>query len=98
MTASFVSIREAALLLGGISRWSVDRLIRRRLIPSYRLPHGGVRLAVPDIERFMARCRRGAVAEIPACRRPTRAELRAATDTLVFKAKRSALAQLGRTR
>jgi hypothetical protein len=98
MTAPvFVSIREAGLILGGISRWSMDRMIRAKLIPYYRLPRGGVRLAVADLEQFMARCRRGAVVEIPACRKPSHQQLREATDTMASRTKRVALAQLGRT-
>jgi hypothetical protein len=95
--AAFVNIREAGLLLGGISRWSMARLLRRGLVPYLDLPAGGVRIAVADLEAFKARCRRGAVAEIPACRKPTRAQLRAATGTLAFRTKRIALARLGRT-
>lgn len=98
MTAPvYLTIARAADLLG-VSRYSVWRMVRRRLIPFVQYPVGGVRISTVDLETFREKCRRGAVATLPTrSHKTTRAQLRVATDALAARAKRTALARLGRT-
>ncbi|MDD1677970.1 MAG: helix-turn-helix domain-containing protein [Methanomicrobiales archaeon] len=92
-----LTIPAAAQLLG-ISRASMYRLVRRGLIQHLEFPVGGVRIEQTAIEAFKARCRREPLAYIPTARRPTRAEVREATDAFAAKTKREAVLEIRRAR
>ena len=92
-----LTIPAAAQLLG-ISRASMYRLVKRGLIQHLELPVGGVRIEPAALEAFKARCRREPLAYIPTARRPTRADVREATDAFAARTKRDAMNIIGRMR